>query len=44
MEIARSAAIASAVLVASSVYIVYNVEGDPSIAARKIVELIEKLR
>jgi len=44
LEIARSAAIASAVLVASSVYIVYNVEGDPSIAARKIVELIEKLR
>lgn len=44
LEMARNAAVASAVLMASSVYIVYNVEGDPSIAARKIVELIEKLR
>ncbi|MET1100873.1 MAG: adenylate kinase [Pyrodictiaceae archaeon] len=43
MEMARSAAMASAVEVAASVYITMNVEGDPSSAARDIVSLIEKL-
>ncbi|ABM81154.1 adenylate kinase [Hyperthermus butylicus] len=44
LEMARKAAMASAVLVAASVYPVENVEGNPDIAAEKIVELIEKLR
>ena len=44
LDMARLAAMSSAVLVAASVYIVENVEGDPSIAASKIVELAEKLR
>ena len=44
IEIARIAAMASAVRVAASVYIVENVEGDPSIAAQKIAELAAKLR
>ncbi len=44
MLLARVAAMASAVLVSASVFIVENVEGNPSIAARKIVELIKSLR
>ena len=44
MELARVAAMASATFVAASVFIVYNVEGDPSIAAKEIVLLSEKLR
>ncbi len=43
MEMARTAAMASATFVAASVFIAYNVEGDPGAAAREIVELVEKL-
>jgi adenylate kinase len=44
LEMARVAAMASAVLVAASIYPVENVEGHPEVAAEKIVELINKLR
>ena len=44
LNYARTAAMASAVLVAASVYPVENVEGKPEEAARRIVELIERLR
>ncbi len=44
LDMARLAAMSSAVLVAASVFIVENVEGDPSIAANRVVELAEKLR
>jgi len=44
LSFARSAAMASATLVAASVYIVENVEGRPEEAAARIVELIERLR
>ena len=44
IEMARVAAMASAVRVAASVYLVENVEGDPGIAAQKIVELALRLR
>ncbi len=44
LQMARSAAMASAVLVAASVFIVENVEGHPEEAAKRIVELVEKLR
>jgi len=43
MAMARTAAMASAVLTASSVYIVYNREGQPEKAAEEIIKLIEKL-
>lgn len=42
MNIARIAAFSSAVLTASSVYIVENVEGKPEVAGLKIVELAKK--
>ncbi len=41
---ARIAAISSATFVAASVYTVENIEGDPSYAARKILELSSMLR
>ena len=44
LEMARLAAMSSAVLVAASVFIVENIEGDPGVAASKIVELAMKLR
>ncbi|BEP17512.1 adenylate kinase [Pyrofollis japonicus] len=44
LQMARIAAMASAVHVAASVFIVENVEGDPTIAANKVVELATKLR
>ncbi|HID41577.1 MAG TPA: adenylate kinase, partial [Pyrodictium sp.] len=44
IEMARVAAMASAVRVAASVYLVENVEGDPGIAAQKIAELALRLR
>lgn len=44
LEMARTAAMASAVLVAASVFTVENVEGRPEEAASRIVELIERLR
>jgi adenylate kinase len=44
LNMARVAAMSSAVLVAASVYVVENVEGKPEEAAKRIVELIEKLR
>jgi adenylate kinase len=44
LQMARTAAMASAVLVAASVYVVENVEGKPEEAARSIVELVKKLR
>ncbi len=44
LEFARMAAVASATLVAASVYPVENVEGHPEEAAKKIVELIKRLR
>ncbi|KSW12377.1 adenylate kinase [Pyrodictium occultum] len=44
LDMARSAAMSSAVLVAASVYIVENVEGNPRVAAGKVVELAYMLR
>ena len=44
MSMARTAAMASAVLTASSVFIVENPEGHPEEAARRILELIKMLR
>ena len=44
LEVARMAAMASAVLVSASIYPVENVEGRPEEAASKIVELVKKLR
>ena len=44
MSMARTAAMASAVLTASSVFIVENPEGKPEEAARRILELIRMLR
>ena len=44
LEVARMAAMASAVLVSASIYPVENVEGRPEEAASRIVELVRKLR
>ena len=44
MSMARTAAMASAVLTASSVFIVENPEGRPEEAARRILELVKMLR
>ncbi len=44
MNMARTAAMASAVLTASSVFIVENPEGRPEEAARRILELVKMLR
>ncbi len=44
MSMARIAAMASAVLTASSVFIVENPEGRPEEAARRILELVKMLR
>lgn len=43
MEIARAAAIASAVWYASTVAMIYNKEGDPSQAAIEILKIVEAL-
>jgi adenylate kinase len=44
IEVARSAAIASAVLVSASVYIVENLEGRAEEAAKSIITLLKSLR
>ncbi len=44
MQMARTAAMASAVLTASSVFIVENPEGRPEEAASRILDLIHRLR
>ncbi len=44
LEAARIAAMSSAVVVGATVYVVENVEGDPTIAARSIISLVKSLR
>ncbi len=44
LEYAKIAAFSSATAVGATVYIVQNIEGDPSIAAREILKLVEKLK
>jgi adenylate kinase len=44
LQMARLAAMSSAVLVGASIVLVENVEGDPGVAAKRIAELAAKLR